>query len=85
MRITSAPHRVAQPHRRGDGRVESRKLRVGDEIALQELLRHGPEAPVYDQFGQEQQRHRQQEADVELDVVEKRERDPAPRAPLDHR
>ncbi len=73
------PDRIAQAHRRGDGRVESRQLRVGDQAALQELLHHRPHAPVHDQLGHDQQRHRQQKADVKLDVVEKRQRDATPR------
>ena len=67
--------RVAQAHRRGDGRVELRPRRVRDQAALEELLHHRPHPLVNDQFRHDQQRQRQQQAHVQLHVVEERQLD----------
>ncbi len=71
--------RIAQAHRRGDGRVELRPRRVRDQAALQELPHHRAHPLVHDQFRHDQQRQRQQQAHVHLHVVEERQLDaPAP-------
>ena len=70
--------RVAQAHRLGDGRVELRPRGVRDQAALEELQHHRPHALVDNQLGQDQQRQRHQKADVQLDVVEERQRDAGP-------
>ena len=41
-----------------------------DEAALEELQHHRPHPLVDDQLRQDQQRHRHQKSDVQLDIVE---------------
>ena len=77
---------IAQAHGRRDGRVELRSRRVRDQAARQELPHHGAHPLVDDQFRQDQQRQREQQAHMDVDVVEERQRyAPAPGVPFHDR
>jgi len=76
-------HRIAQAHRRVDGRVELCPRRVRDQAALHKLLHYRAHSLVDDQFRQDQERQRDQQAHVQLHVVEERQLDaPAPVMPF---
>ena len=57
----------------------------GNQAALDELAHHRPHAIVDDELRQDQQRQREQQPDLGLDVVEERQRDAGPGVPFDDR
>ena len=68
-------HRVAKAHARSDGRVKLRPRRVRDQPAFEKLPHHRAHALMDDQFGQDHQRQRDQQAYMQFDVVEERQPD----------
>ena len=46
---------------------------LGNQMAFQELLHHGAHALMHEELGTDQQRHRHQETDVNLDVPAERD------------
>ena len=79
-------HRVAKAHARSDGRVKLRPRRVRDQPAFEKLPHHRAHSLMHDQFGQDHQRQRDQQAYVQFDVMEEGQPDAvAPGVPLDDR
>ena len=66
-------HGIAQPQRRRDGGLEPGHGLVGDQVPLDELLKQRVHAPVDHQLGDDKQRHRDQEADVNFGVQQERQ------------
>ena len=55
---------------RGDGVVEPLPRILGDQLAIEELPHHQAHPTVHNELREDQQRHRHQKADVNLDVGE---------------
>ena len=66
-------HRVAQPHCRVEGGVETRHGALGNQLTFQEYFNHGSHALVHQEFGTDQQGQRHQEADVNVHVLQERD------------
>jgi hypothetical protein len=71
-------HRIAQAQGTVDGPLEFRHILGGDDAPLDELADDGAQALVHDQLGRDQDRQRDEETHVRLDVVEERDRGRAP-------
>ena len=79
-------HGVAQPDRRSECRVEPGPVCVRDQVAIEKDLRHRTHAAVHDQFGSDQERHRDEKAHVDIDVEQERNGcAPAERLPVHKR
>jgi hypothetical protein len=65
-------HRVAQPECRGDNCFKLLQGLRGDQVSFDELLQQGAHAPVHHEFGQDEQGHGHQKADMGFDIQQKR-------------
>ena len=63
-------HRVAQPERRSDRRLELWHRALGDQFAFQELLREGTHAAMHGKLGNDQQGHDHQESGMNLHILQ---------------
>jgi hypothetical protein len=73
---------VSQAHRAADRGLEVGQHLGRDDAGVHELLDHAPDPVVHHDLGQEQDRHSDEKADVDREIVEERHRHPAERVAL---